>query len=47
MGGVGYADPDQVFYEQPFCAVKPEIPSKDALGQDKSGGFLQVFASEK
>jgi len=40
LGGIGRADPDQMLYFQPVRAIQPEVPAKDALGQDEGGGFL-------
>jgi hypothetical protein len=47
LGRVGNAYPDQVFYRQPLCAIQFEVPSENAMGQDKGGKFLQVFPPEE
>jgi len=47
MGGPGRADPDPMLYRQSLGAIEPEVSAEDALGKNKSGGLLQVFASEE
>jgi hypothetical protein len=40
LGGAGDTDTDKVFYHQSLCAIQPEVPSENTLGQNEGGRFL-------